>query len=194
MLHTLTQRARRVTRTKLVKIGWVVFMLLFTAACHLEMYDQPKYKALQTSDFFPDGAAMRPLVDNTVARDGLRTDELSTGRAGGAPDGAYLTEFPLTVSPELVERGKERWGVYCAVCHGTVGNGKGSVVSPLLNPRPTSMYEQRLVDAPVGYFYNVIVNGRGTMFPYASRVQKVEDRWAIIAYIREMQANPPAEQ
>lgn len=194
MLHTLTRRARRVTRTRLVKLGWVAFMLLFTAACHLEMYDQPKHRALQTSEFFTDGAAMRPLVENTVARDRLRTDELSTGRVGGAPDGAYLTEIPLAVSPELLARGQERWTIYCAVCHGAAGNGRGSVIYPVLNPRPTSMYDQRLIDSPVGYFYDVIVNGRGTMFPYASRVQLVEDRWAIIAYIRQMQANPPAEQ
>jgi mono/diheme cytochrome c family protein len=194
MLHTLTRRARRVTGAKLVKLGWVVFMLLFTAACHLEMYDQPKYKALQSSDFFQDGAAMRPLVDNTVARDGLRTDELTTGRVGGAPDGAYLTDSPVPVTPELIARGQERWAINCAVCHGTVGNGRGSAVYPQFNPRPTSIYDQRLLDAPDGYFYNVIVNGRGAMFPYGSRVQNIEDRWAIIAYIREMQANPPAEQ
>jgi mono/diheme cytochrome c family protein len=194
MLQSLSQRARRVSGTRLVKVGWVAFMLLFTAACHLEMYDQPKYRALQASDFYEDGSAMRPLVENTVARGGLRTDELTTGRAGGAADGAYLTEIPLSVSPELLARGQERWGIYCGVCHGVAGDGRGSVVAPLLNPRPTSMYDQRLLDAPVGYFYDVIVNGRGTMFPYASRVQSVEDRWAIIAYIRQMQANPPAEQ
>jgi mono/diheme cytochrome c family protein len=193
MLKTIPQRARRVTPTRLVKIFWVGFMLLFTAACHLDMYDQPKIRALNASDFYQDGAGMRPLVDNTVPREGLRTDELTTGRTGGAADGAYLAENPLTVSPELLARGQERWTIYCAVCHGAVGNGRGSAVYPQLNPRPTSIYEQRLIDAPDGYLYDVIVNGRGTMYSYASRVQDVEDRWAIIAYIREMQANPPAE-
>ncbi|MEN9935729.1 MAG: hypothetical protein RLZZ387_2308 [Chloroflexota bacterium] len=194
MLHSVQQRVRRVTVARLVKVSWVAFMLLFTAACHLEMYDQPKYRALQSSDFYEDGAAMRPLVDNTVARSGLRNDEISTGRVGGTADGAYVDEIPLSVSPALLERGKERWGIYCAVCHGTVGNGRGSAVYPQFNPRPTSIYEQRLIDAPAGNIYETIVHGRGTMYPYGARIQSVEDRWAIIAYIREMQANPPAEQ
>jgi mono/diheme cytochrome c family protein len=194
MLHSLSQRARRVRPARLVKVFWVAFMLLFTAACHLDMYDQPRIRALQPSDFYEDGAGMRPLVDNTVARNRLRTDELSTGRVGGAADGAYLDESPLAVSPELLARGEERWTIYCAVCHGAAGNGRGSAVYPQLNPRPTSMYDQRLIDAPDGYLYDVIVNGRGTMYPYASRVQDIEDRWAIIAYIRQLQANPPAEE
>lgn len=194
MLHTLQQRARRVRATKLVKLGWVAFMLVFTAACHLDMYDQPKYKALQSSDFYKDGAAMRPLVDNTVARTGLRTDELHTGRAGGTPEGAYVTEIPLQVTPDVLARGKERWGIYCAVCHGALGNGRGSAVYPQFNPRPASMYDQRLIDMPVGQYFDTITNGRGAMYAYGSRVQAVEDRWAIIAYIREMQKNPPPQQ
>jgi mono/diheme cytochrome c family protein len=193
MLKTILPRGRRVSPTKLVKLCWVGFMLLFSAACHLDMYDQPKIRALNASDFYEDGAGMRPLVDNTVPREGLRTDELSTGRVGGAADGAYLTTSPLAVSPELLARGQERWTIYCAVCHGAAGNGRGSAVYPQFNPRPASIYDQRLIDAPDGYLYDVIVNGRGTMYSYRSRVQSVEDRWAIIAYIRQMQANPPAE-
>ncbi|HWQ14340.1 MAG TPA: cytochrome c [Roseiflexaceae bacterium] len=191
MLHTFHRRTRHVTLTRLVRVGWVAAMLLFTAACHLEMYDQPYNRPLSASDFYKDGASARPLVENTVARGQLRTDEASTGRAGGAPDGAYLTEIPIPVTPELIARGRERWGIYCAVCHGAAGDGRGSVVGPQLNPRPTSMYDQRVMALPVGSYYDTIVNGRGAMFQYGSRVQSIEDRWAIIAYIREMQKNPP---
>jgi mono/diheme cytochrome c family protein len=194
MLHTLQPRARRAALTRLVKLGWIGFLLVFTAACHLEMYDQPYNRPLSSSDFYRDGAGMRPLVENTVARSGLRTDEVSTGRTGGAPDGAYLTEIPITVTPDLIARGQERWTIYCAVCHGAQGNGRGSAVAPQLNPRPTSMYDQRLLDMPVGEYFETITYGRGAMFAYGSRVQLVEDRWAIIAYIREMQKNPPAEE
>jgi mono/diheme cytochrome c family protein len=193
MLHTRQQRARRVTLARLVRLGWVGMMLLFTAACHLEMYDQPYNRPLSASDFYEDGASARPLVANTVARDRLRTDEVSTGRAGGAPDGAYLTEIPLQVTPDVIARGQERWGVYCAVCHGMVGDGQGSVVAPLFNPRPTSIYDPRVMALPVGSYYDTIANGRGAMFQYGSRVQSVEDRWAIIAYIRQMQQNPPPQ-
>jgi mono/diheme cytochrome c family protein len=194
MLHTRQQRARRISLTRLVKLGWVGFMLLFTAACHLEMYDQPYNRALTPSDFFDDGASARPLVENTVARAGLRTDEVTTGRVGGAPDGEYVATSPIPVTPELLARGQERWTIYCAVCHGAAGNGRGSAVYPQFNPRPTSMYDARVVALPDGEYFDVITNGRGAMYPYGSRVQSVEDRWAIIAYIRQMQQNPPAEE
>jgi mono/diheme cytochrome c family protein len=180
--------------TRIVKIGWIAFCLLFTAACHLEMYDQPSYRPLAANDFFADGSAQRPLVENTVPRGGVRLDEASTGRVGGVADGAYVPTNPLTITPELLARGQERFGIYCAVCHGTVGNGRGSAVYPQFNPRPASFYDQRIIDMPDGELFDVISNGRGIMYPYRSRIQNVEDRWAIIAYIRELQKNPPAEQ
>ncbi|HMO56090.1 MAG TPA: cytochrome c [Roseiflexaceae bacterium] len=194
MLRTIGRRAGRMPLSRAVKLGWIAFCLLFTAACHLEMYDQPSYRPLQSNEFFADGAAQRPLVDNTVARGNVRLDEISTGRVGGAEDGAYVTSNPLTVTPDLLSRGEDRFRIYCAVCHGTVGNGRGSAVYPQFNPRPASFYDPVVVDAPDGYLFDVISNGKGIMYPYRSRIQNVEDRWAIIAYMRELQKNPPAEE
>ena len=190
----MTAHRRRPTPAGFAKLTMMACCLLwFTTACHLEMYDQPKYKPLQQSDFFADGAAQRPLVEHTVARGATRLDEAATGRVGGMPEGAYVPSNPLTVTPELLSRGEERFAIYCAVCHGRVGNGKGSAVYPQFNPKPASFYDPRIVAMPDGELFDVIGNGRGIMYGYRSRIQTVEDRWAIIAYIRELQKNPPAE-
>jgi cytochrome c5 len=191
-MQTQPQRARRAPLARIVKLGWVAFLLLFTAACHLEMYDQPKYKALDGSDFYPDGASARPLVEGVVAREGLRLDETSTGRVGGDPEGAYIGQIPIQITPELLARGEQRYGIYCATCHGGNGNGRAAV-SGLFNPRPPSFYDERLVQMPDGQYYDTIVNGKGGMYPYGSKIQNIEDRWAIIAHIRELQKNPPPE-
>lgn len=134
---------------------------------------------------------MRPVVPNTVARGQVRVDTAATGLVGGVTGTEYVATNPVPVTPELLARGVERYNIYCSVCHGVAGDGKGSAVYNLFKPRPTSLYDARLVGEPDGYYYSVIVNGKGGMYSYASRVQNVEDRWAIIAHIRELQKNPP---
>lgn len=177
---------------RIVRAGWLVAVALLMTACHLEMYDQAKYNPQAASDIFASGAAARPLVENTVARGRLRIDATSTGRVDGDPNGAYVTTIPIRMTPELLARGKERYEIYCAVCHGVNGNGRGRV-GLLLNPRPPSFYDQRLLDMPDGEYYDVLVNGRGTMYAYGYRVQSISDRWAIVAHIRELQKNPPPQ-
>jgi mono/diheme cytochrome c family protein len=163
---------------------------LFASACHLDMYQQAKNKPLGSSDFFADGSSARPLLANTVARSQSAPDALTTGKVDGTGD--YVTDIPVEVTPELIARGQERFGIYCSACHGANGNGKGTV-SGLLKPAPPSFYDQRIVDMPNGYYFDVITNGKGAMYQYRSRIQDPNDRWAIIAYIREAQKTPPEQ-
>lgn len=171
---------------RLLVLAGAVFL---TTACHLEMYQQPKNKPLSASDFFPNGSSARPLLANTVARSQAAPDALTTGKADGTGD--YVTDSPVPVTPDVIARGQQRFAIYCSTCHGANGNGKGTV-SGLLKPAPPSFYDQRIVDMPNGYYFDVITHGKGAMYQYASRIQDPNDRWAIVAYIRELQKNPPA--
>jgi mono/diheme cytochrome c family protein len=157
------------------------------SGCRRDMADQPRFKPLAANPFFADGAASRPLLAHTVARGELRADaHFFTGRV----DGALVAEFPAPVTRAMLERGHERYDIYCAVCHGRTGESNGIVVQRGFPP-PTSLHLQRLRDAPVGYFFEVITNGLGLMYPYASRVTPA-DRWAIVAYIRALQLSQNA--
>lgn len=182
---------------------------LAISACHLDMYDQPKYTPLAASDFFKDGASARRLVDGTVSRTGLKIDDRTTGRVGGDPAGEYITTNPITISEGVLVQGQERYKIHCSMCHGANGNGKGVVAGPyaqgpLKAKAPALFYvdqlSEKLQKAPDGYYFDVISHGvqneqgEYSMWPAASRIQNIDDRWAIIAYIREMQKNPPAQK
>jgi mono/diheme cytochrome c family protein len=146
------------------------------------MYDQPKYEPLEASTFFDDGQASRPLVAGTVARGHLRLDQaFYTGKVGKQ----FVEEFPQPVTRQTLERGRERFNIYCSVCHGQVGNGDGMVVRRGFR-KPPSLHIDRLRGAPVGHLYDVIMHGFGAMPGYAKPLPP-EDRWAIVAYIRALQ-------
>jgi len=150
--------------------------------CRQEMYDQPKYKPLAASDFFPDGQAARPRVDGTVFREAAGADpRVATGREGGQ----LLTEFPLPATRALLTRGRERYDIFCAPCHDRVGEGNGMVVQRGYRA-PPSLHGDRLREAPVGHFFDVMTSGFGAMPDYAAQIS-AEDRWAIVAYIRALQ-------
>lgn len=192
MQNKLASRAPRLSR--LVKIWWVPICMLFVAACHTDMYYQPKYEVYEESQVFPDGAAMQPPVAGTVNRGNLRTDEAFFA---GTENGQQIQGFPsgVQITPELVAQGQKQYNIYCITCHGQNGNGRGTV-SGLLNPQPPAFVEGELVGAPAGRYFQAITNGvlrdgKLNMYPYASRVA-VEDRWAIIAFIRALQQNPEA--
>ncbi len=153
------------------------------AACRQDMYNQPKYKPLAASEFFADGTSARPLPPNTVARGHLNEDVVFF--TGKNDDGTLAAGFPMPVTRDLLKRGQERFNIYCSVCHGYEGDGNGMIVQRGFPP-PNSYHIDRLRQAPPGYFYNVITNGYGVMYPYASRVEPA-DRWAIAAYIRALQ-------
>ena len=157
------------------------------AGCRQDMHDAPSYDPLQATDFFANGAASRPLVPNTVARGQLRADEfLFTGKINGQ----VANEFPMPVTRQVLDRGQERFNVYCSPCHGRTGEGNGMVVQRGFR-QPPSYHEERLRNAPVGYFFDVMTNGFGAMQDYSAQVT-VPDRWAIAAYIRVLQLSRSA--
>ena len=160
----------------------VVALSSALVACRQDMHDAPRYEPLEASTFFSDGQASRTLVANTVARGQLREDDLLyTGKIGGQ----LANEFPMPVTAELMARGQQRFNVFCSPCHARTGDGNGMIVQRGFR-QPPSYYEERLVNAPVGYLFDVMTHGFGAMQDYAAQVP-VADRWAIAAYIRALQ-------
>lgn len=163
-------------------------LLVASVGCRRDMFHQPYSAPLDTSDFFQDNhMASRPLVPNTVARGHLNADEaFYTGKQGTN----LATMFPFPITKEIMERGRERFDIYCAPCHGRTGEGNGMVVQRGFPP-PPSYHIDRLRQAPVGHFYDVITQGYGIMYSYAGRVEPA-DRWAVAAYIRALQKSQSA--
>ncbi|HTL58941.1 MAG TPA: cytochrome c [Candidatus Limnocylindrales bacterium] len=168
------------------RFAWLLTGLVLAAAaagCRRDMFQQPFSKPLAPSDFFQDNQmASRPLVAHTVARGHLNADEaFFTGKIGTN----LVTTFPFIVTREVLERGRERFDIYCSPCHGRTGAGNGMIVQRGF-PAPPSYHIDRLRQAPVGHFFDVITQGYGVMYSYAGRVEPA-DRWAIAAYIRVLQ-------
>ena len=173
--------------SKLIKLCALICLLFIMSGCTMNMRDQPRYEALEGSTFFADNRSSRPLVDDTVARNNLRTDEfLYTGQVDGAP----VEAFPFPVDKAVLERGRERFDIFCAPCHGRLGDGNGMVAQRGFK-HPPSFHIDRLREAPPGYFYGAISNGFGVMPSYATRI-KPKDRWTIVAYIRALQLSQHA--
>jgi mono/diheme cytochrome c family protein len=148
---------------------------VFTTACRQDMHNQPRYKPYAATDFFGDGRSARPAIADTVARGQLRIDE---PRFTGKENGKEITKADI-------ERGHQRFDIYCTPCHGRLGDGNGMIVSRGLR-QPPSYNSDRLRNAPIGHFFDVMTNGYGAMYSYASRVA-VDDRWRIAAYIKALQ-------
>jgi mono/diheme cytochrome c family protein len=166
-----------------------LFLALAVAAsaCRQEMYDQPRYKALGRSRFFTDQRQARPPVEGTVARGMLRADsKLYAGKEGNT----LIAQFPLPVTRALLDRGRQRFDIYCAPCHDRTGSGDGMIVRRGYR-RPPTYHSDRLRQQPDGYFFDVITNGFGAMPDYATQVP-APDRWAIVAYIRALQLSQQA--
>jgi mono/diheme cytochrome c family protein len=199
------------------------YCLLLTSACRRDMQDQPKSIAYRESSFFRDGLSSRTLIPGTVPRGYLRADrEFYLGKkansgavvasqpagtqAGSAtPSGAPanpaslypddVESFPIPITKQDIDRGQQRYDIFCSVCHGATGNGDGMIARRGFNkPLPASYHQDRLRQAPVGHFFDAMTNGWGAMPAYASQIP-VEDRWRIIAYIRALQLSQmPAPQ
>jgi hypothetical protein len=173
--------------SRLLTWGCLALCVIFTAGCPQEMANQPKYKPYAPSTFFGDGRSARPLVEGTVARGHIRLDEpLYTGKIAGT----LADALPFPVTRPLLERGQERYNIYCTPCHDHVGNGQGMVVRRGFR-RPPSLHIDRLREAPIGYFFDVMTNGFGAMPDYAAQVTP-HDRWAIAAYMRALQLSQHA--
>jgi mono/diheme cytochrome c family protein len=164
-------------------------LTLLLAGCGRNMVDQPRLDALQGSPFFADGMGSRPPVPGTVSRGVGGIDPVFF--TGQGPAG-FVTELPVELTVALLQRGQERYDIYCAVCHGYTGEGDGMIVSRGF-PVPTSFQDPRLLDAPVGYFFGAMTDGFGRMFPYASRIP-AEDRWAIAGYVKALQLSQNANE
>ena len=190
-------------------LGLLLIACSFFIGCgvRFDMQDQPRYKAYKKSDFFADKRASRDPVDGTVARGQLRENkgfytgkidnpnlnapvQTTTDASGNTLVTSFpndIDEFPVPVTKELIDRGQDRFNIYCAVCHGPLGQGDGMVVRRGF-PKPPTYHDDRLRNAPVGHFFDVITNGWGRMNSYAYQVQPA-DRWAIVAYIRALQVS-----
>jgi mono/diheme cytochrome c family protein len=161
--------------------------VLLLSSCRNDMHDQPRYKPLAATNFFGDGRSARPTIEDTVARGQLRLDP---AHYTGKVDGKDVEVIPIKITKVDILRGQERFNIYCSPCHGRLGNGHGMIVTRGLR-QPPSYLDPRLVNAPVGHFFDVMSNGYGSMYSYASRVA-VDDRWRIAAYIRTLQLSENA--
>jgi len=184
MLASKTARWRRAQLWLAVVLA---FGLLGAAGCRVDMHITPRYDAYAPSTFFPDGRSERPEVPGTVPHDELRTDEL---RYTGKINGVVANEFPFPITRADLERGRQRFNVNCSPCHDYTGSGHGMIVQRGFQA-PPSYHIERLRNAPVGHFFDVITNGYGAMYSYASRVSP-DDRWRIAAYIRALQLSQHA--
>jgi mono/diheme cytochrome c family protein len=148
------------------------------------MHDQPKFIPFREATFFTDQRSARPFVSGTVARGQLREDTLLyTGKVNGVD----ATVFPFPIDARVMARGRERYDIYCAPCHGRTGEGDGMIVRRGYR-RPPTFHQDRLRGSPFGHFFDVITNGFGAMPDYASQI-RVDDRWAIVAYVRALQVS-----
>ncbi len=154
-----------------------IFVLAGCDNLHQDMGNQPKNMPLSPSDFFADGRSERAPVENTVARGALDNDELVVAKESN--------NFPLPVNEALLERGEDRYKIFCTPCHGLQGDGNGMVAMRGMK-HPPSYHMDRLRQSPNGYYYDVITNGFGQMYSYSAQIPP-RDRWAIIAYLRALQ-------
>lgn len=170
------------------KLAFALATMLILAGCRQDMHDQPRFKPLAESDFYTDLRSARPPVEGTVARGQLHEDTyFYTGKLGDNP-GDYM---PFPVTEEILARGQERYNIHCAPCHSRLGDGNGVVPARGFPRKPPSYQTERLRKAPLGYFFDVITNGFGSMPDYGSQIPP-RDRWAIVAYIRALQLSQGA--
>ncbi len=193
LAHCQLSGAYRCCARKGRNVAIAVLALSLTAialfsGCRLDMHVQPKQNPFERSAFFSDQRSERPLVEGTVARGQLRADTyFYTGRIGGTL-GDYM---PFPVTKDVLERGRERFNIYCSPCHSLLGDGNGFVPSRGFSRKPPSYHIPRLRNAPLGYFFDVMTNGFGIMPDYRSQIEP-EDRWKIVAYIRALQLSQNA--
>src|ERR1051326_3923675 len=210
-----TQRAEATARRLVVFCLLLAACCFLLSGCRRDMQDQPKALAYRENTFFKDGTGSRPLVEGTVPRGYLREDRAfyfgkklsaadlnkeqqntqarqtaptqasANSQAGLYPDD--VDTIPMKLTKADLDRGEERYNIYCSVCHGATGYGDGMIARRGFNrPSPANYHQDRLRQAPVGHFFDVMTNGWGAMPSYAQQVS-VEDRWRIVAYIRALQ-------
>src|SRR5215217_6330104 len=199
---------RKAQKVRAIAALWLIVVCV---GCRRDMQDQPKVKPLRGASFFADGLGSRQPIEGTIPRGFLRDDnpEFYTGKKSGAATASVtpaqqqtagtqagaqqnsfpddVVDFPIPVTKDVIKRGRSRYEIFCSACHGLTGNGDGMIVRRGFR-RAASFNDDRLRQAPVGHFFDAITNGWGAMPSYASQVP-VQDRWAIIAYVRALQAS-----
>jgi hypothetical protein len=178
-----TSRMPLASRVLAAACGAVCVALLAGCSLKQDMAHQPYYRPQEPSDFFSDGRSERPLLENTVARGSLADDALFVPKESN--------NFPLPVTTELLERGQDRYKIFCTPCHGLQGDGNGMVVVRGMK-HPPSFHQDRLRQVPNGYVYDVVTNGFGAMLSYSAQIPP-RDRWAIVAYFRALQLSRNAK-
>lgn len=152
------------------------------------MDDQPKYKAQAESHYFADGLSMREPVEGTVAQGWLRDDSVYFyGKNGG---GRLMAKVPVVMTMKRLQRGRQRFDIYCSPCHGRTGTGQSIMVKKGM-VAPPNFHEQRLRDIEDGHIFDVITNGLRNMPPYKYQIP-VADRWSIVGYVRALQRSQNA--
>jgi mono/diheme cytochrome c family protein len=168
-------------------LALIALSVAVLSGCRQDMHNQPKYRGLRPSTFFRDGSSARPLVEGTVPRGSLQEDE---GFFTGKVSDVDVKELPFAVDEKVLDRGQERFTIYCTPCHDTTGSGQGMVVRRGYRP-PPSFHIERLRQADAGHFFDVMTNGFGAMPDYKVQISP-RDRWAIVAYIRALQLSQHA--
>jgi mono/diheme cytochrome c family protein len=149
-----------------------------------DMDRQPKLRPEDKNNFFPDGMSSRKPVEGAVARgSAFESNEVNTGLKPGKTN--FIELNPVVLSASLLERGQQRYNIYCAPCHSTSGDGKG-VTSKYGMGATANLHDPRIVKMPDGELFHVITHGRATMMPYNDKLD-ANDRWAVIAYVRALQ-------
>ena len=163
-------------------------LLVAAAGCRQDMHNQPKYRGLRPSTFFQDGSSARPLVEGTIARGTLQTADPAfyTGKV----DNQLVAEMPFPVTQDVIDRGQDRFDIFCAPCHDRTGGGNGMVVQRGYR-QPPSFHIDRIRQLPVGHYFYVMTNGFGAMPDYRAQIT-ARDRWNIAAYIRTLQLSQHA--
>jgi hypothetical protein len=169
-------------------IAGALVLVFAGAGCRQDMHDQPKYIPLRPSSFFADGRSARPFAEGTVARGHLEDDVLFY--TGKGPDGKPSDTFPFPVTKSVIERGQQRFNVYCSPCHDRTGYGLGMVVRRGLR-HPPSYHTDQIRGRSSGFLFDVITSGFGAMPDYAAQIEP-GDRWAIVAYVRALQLSQHA--
>lgn len=178
-------RSRRAARDCAVIVALVLTVALL-AGCEQKMGDQPSYRPLEESSFFGDSSSAQPLPTGVVPREAELDEQLTTG----AIDGQVATTIPFAVTDDVVARGAERFAIFCVPCHGAAALGDGVVVQHGFT-RPPPLTAGPVAEAPVGRLFQVITSGAGAMPAYGTMIPP-RDRWAIVAYLRTLQAQAAA--
>lgn len=180
----LIQHSTRMNELLKYSVTFAAFVLV--VGCN-DMYDGARMKPLEKNRFFADGSSARVPVEGTVARgSAVINNLLNTGKI----EGRLADKFPFAITDSVMQRGQNRYSVFCTPCHGRLGDGGGMIVQRGF-PRPNAFHADSVRAKPAGHYFDVMTNGFGKMYSYASSIP-VHDRWAIVAYIRALQLSQHA--